>query len=374
MAASLAAACLPAAPLRASGVGPNVIVVRYGGGVRRRETIAAGTSLSPFLRHHLIGRGTLYSDMRINPAPGVDTSHGQGTLHLLTGRYDPFENLADGLLGERFEPAAPTLFEYLRGATGLPAHRVLMVNGEDRAQEESMTFSNHADYGAGLRAEMLSLARYKHWLARERLREVAADHPQRAAREQALAERQAQLDERERGLVIDPAVVRFWQRWRAEFGDHGLTNARGDRLLTQLALRALVELQPRLMMINYQDPDYVHWGNASFYSRGIAIIDEGIRALVGAVDTLPAYRGNTCLVLVPDCGRDANPLLRIPYQHHFNSDEARRIWALFIGPGVARGLEVRRPVEQIDVHRTVAALLGVAAPHADGEFLHEVLA
>lgn len=39
------------------------------------------------------------------------------------------------------------------------------------------------------------------------------------------------------------------------YGDDGLRNARGDRLLTELAVQALTQLQPRLMMVNYQDPN-----------------------------------------------------------------------------------------------------------------------
>ena len=38
------------------------------------------------------------------------------------------------------------------------------------------------------------------------------------------------------------------------------------------AVTAMTELSPKLMMVCYQDPDYVHWGNASHYTRAIAVI------------------------------------------------------------------------------------------------------
>ncbi len=57
--------------------------------------------------------------------------------------------------------------------------------------------------------------------------------------------------------------------------------------MTALALRALDELQPRFLMVNYQDPDYVHWGNPSHYTRAIQIIDDGLRQIVAAVDANP---------------------------------------------------------------------------------------
>src|SRR5262245_61229329 len=74
---------------RPSYRGPNVIVVRFGGGARRRETIDADSTYAPFLCHELSKRGTLFPRMEIDsftPTVGVDTSHGQGTLYIITGR------------------------------------------------------------------------------------------------------------------------------------------------------------------------------------------------------------------------------------------------------------------------------------------------
>src|SRR3954452_14037468 len=52
-----------------------------------------------------------------------------------------------------------------------------------------------------------------------------------------------------------PELEEFWERWRAYYGTGGFLNPRGDRLLTTLSLWALRHLRPKLMMINYQDPD-----------------------------------------------------------------------------------------------------------------------
>ena len=54
-----------------------------------------------------------------------------------------------------------------------------------------------------------------------------------------------------------PELVKFWERWRGYYGDSGLVNPRGDRLLTELSIRAIQELRPKLLMVNYQDCDYV---------------------------------------------------------------------------------------------------------------------
>ena len=86
------------------------------------------------------------------------------------------------------------------------------------------------------------------------------------------------------------------------------------------------------MMINYQDPDYVHWGPRQFYHRAISIIDDGVREIYNAVQADEAYRDNTVFVVVPDCGRDSNRAMPVPYQHHFNTRSAHQIFALIAGP------------------------------------------
>ena len=73
--------------------GPNVIIVRFGGGVRRQETIDPVRTYAPFLRHELAKRGTLFTDMRLSSDPGVETSHGQGTLNILIGRYAAYRDV-----------------------------------------------------------------------------------------------------------------------------------------------------------------------------------------------------------------------------------------------------------------------------------------
>ena len=52
-------------------------------------------------------------------------------------------------------------------------------------------------------------------------------------------------------------------------------------------------------MVNYNDPDYVHWGYLPHYTRGIAVMDEGLRQIVSTVEADPEYRDNTVFVIVP---------------------------------------------------------------------------
>ncbi len=225
--------------------GPNVILIRFGGGVRRLETIQDSEhTYCPFVYHELFKKkGILFPNVEIDSAPGVVTSHGQGTLYLLTGRYDTYEDITRRAFADRFVPKVPTLFEYLRGKYAIPAHQALIVNGEDRVNEEFYTFSNNHLYGIRYRSTVLSLYRFKTFLLREELKEGRLSDKERETKQKKL-EKMENLDYRveNRDRVIDPEIDKFWRKWRSYYGSSGLVNPRGDRLLTTLALWALREL------------------------------------------------------------------------------------------------------------------------------------
>ncbi len=366
--AGLAASVLPGRSWAAPYRGPNVIIVRFGGGVRRLDTIEPDTTYAPYLLNVLAPRGVLIPDLRIDQMEGGNTSHAEGTLNILTGRYEAYRDAGSGLLDDRLEPTEPTLFEYLRNSFDIPSHQALLINGEDRPQEEFFTYGVHGHYGIDFRSEMLSLHRYKLYKLDQILQE--GELPEEAL-EAARTQYSDLINADKRSIVPDqsPEVTAFWQRWRADYGDDGFKNPRGDRLLTELSVRAMRQLQPKLMMINYQDPDYVHWGNASHYTRAISVIDQGLQRLVEAADTTDGYAGSTIFVIVPDCGRDSNGLIDLPYQHHFNTRSAREIWALIFGHGIARGRVMDGVRDQVSIAPTVAALMGLKAERAEGDIL-----
>jgi len=378
-------------PNRPDYTGPNIVIIRFGGGVRRRETINPDHSYAPFLSTELLKRGTLFKDMQITSRKGVNTSHGEGTLNILTGKYDKYESVDDGFLSERFEAKVPTLFEYMRKAYAVPDHQTLIINGEDRTQEEFYSFSNHHLFGAHFKSNALSLYRYKTFVLETNLAAGKWTGKEKKKKRKELFDMK-KMDPRV-GWNSEPGfedwadkltdeliaeswgkeVTDYWQKWRGLYGDTGLRNPRGDRLLTELASRAIKLLRPRLMMVNYNDPDYVHWGNMAHYTRGITIIDEGVRSLMDQVEADEEYRDNTIFALVPDCGRDTSRLASVPCQHHFNSISSRRIWALFVGPGIPKGITHDKEVQQVDFAPTVAQLMGCKAEHAEGGVLEAAI-
>ena len=354
--------------------GPNVVIVRFGGGVRRRETIDPDHTYAPFLCHDLTKRGTLFKNMAIDSLEGVETSHGQGTLYIVTGKYDRYKDVRGQFLGERFEAKVPTVFEYVRKQFNVPEHQTLIVNGEDRTNEEFYTFSNHHLFGVNYRSNVLSLYRFKTYLLRRNIEAGKWTGKELEKKKKDLAKLEAVDFRNTEKNGQGPELTQFWDRWRQHYGETGFVNPRGDRLLTELTIRALRELRPKLIMVNYNDPDYVHWGNMTHYTRGIAIIDEGLRQLVATVEADEQYRNNTVFVIVPDCGRDTNPLAAVPCQHHFGSRSSHEIFALMFGPGIARGAIVDKPSDQISIASTIGKVMGFEAEFSEKRVLAEAFA
>jgi hypothetical protein len=353
--------------------GPNVIIVRFGGGVRRRETILPDSTYAPYVCKQLAQRGTLFNRMEISQFADINTSHGEGTLYILSGKYEKFHDVTGRFLGARFESKVPTLFEYLRGAFAIPEHQTLIVNGEDRTDEEFYSFSNHHLFGAEFRSDVLSLYRFKVYLLRQQIASGAFAGKELAAKTRQLAD----LEKKDHRLQKDrqsKELDDFWQRWRNHYGDSGFRNPRGDRLLTELTMWALRELRPKLLMVNYNDPDYVHWGYMQHYTSGIAVIDDGVKQLIAAVEADPEYRDNTVFVIAPDCGRDNNPFSPVPCQHHFNSRSSHEIWALLVGPGIAKNVVVDKLTDQSQIAATVGKIMGFATPFAEGPVLEQAFA
>lgn len=354
--------------------GPNVIVIRFGGGARRRESIESATTYSPFLCHELIPRGTLFRNLTVGQIKGLNTSHGEGTLNLVTGHYDQYKDIEGKFLGARFEPKVPTIFEYLRSAFAVPSHQTLLVNGEDRPDEEFYNFSNHFAYGINFRSTMLSLYRFKQHLVQRKIASGKVTDKEMVQLKKSL-KKWEKADHRTGGKDDQgPVLEKFWDRWGEYYGESGLVNPRGDRLLTELTLRALKELRPKLIMVNYNDCDYVHWGNMSHYTRAVSIMDEGIKQIFAAVENDEVYRGNTVFVIVPDCGRDTNPFAEVPCQHHFNSKSAHEIFALVLGKGVPAGTVVTRATDQSQVASTIGHFMGFKAEFAEKQILEEAVA
>ena len=144
-----------------------------------------------------------------------------------------------------------------------------------------------------------------------------------------------------------------------------------DDALTYLAAHDyLVRHQPRLLYLGLGDTDeWAHAGRYATYLDMAHRTDAMLRELWETVQSLPAYRGKTSLVLVTDHGRGDGARWT---DHGRDVPEAEFIWIGVLGPDTpARGARTDlKDATQAQVAATVAALLGydyvAATPRAAG--------
>ena len=99
-----------------------------------------------------------------------------------------------------------------------------------------------------------------------------------------------------------------------------------------------------------------------------------------AAEELPAYRGRTLFVILPDHGRELEESGGTGFIHHSDfytgtgADEGcRRVWMVAAGPGVQRGVTVERPVPSAAAAATGLEFLGhEASKGAAASVLEEI--
>ncbi len=380
----------------AAAVEQKVVLIQYGGCVRRRETIEdEATTLSPFLFHKLLPKGTLYS-RAVNREV---TGHASGSLYLFTGKYGEYPEMP---FNPPRMPLDPTLGEYLRRHLGLAEEQVLVVHNEQR-DSEFLWASREAGYGPEYRPGLLSIYRTKaRLLARdvaETRAKVAAGKLHEKFLDQALKAEKAHLAfcyraPEEKYLTDCPAISRFLDRYLAHYEPPGARTREDlapagewealfnlyDRLLPQgdpgwtvTALRALQELKPRFLSVIYRDVDYVHWGLPYLYQRGIQRMDQGLWEIARYLEQDPYYAGSTTLIVVPEGGRGTSPYKPLPFQHHDPEDAgSHEVFIFAMGPGIAQGRRVDVAADTIDVVPTIGRILRCPTPRASGKILGDL--
>lgn len=373
---------------------PKVVLVQYGGCVRRRETIASlqspHTTLSPFLFHRLMPEGTVLEAMRNDELTG----HASGSFYLFSGAYPKTQ---DGPF-QRPEPISiPMLGEYLVKTKGWSPSQSLVVHNE-QLDTERIWASVHPDFGSEFAPGVLSIYRLRKLLLERDLEaQRSAGREREVVRAQEALEKhlaETQRREQEAYLRDSPELLAFWERYLDFYEPPGVRTRedlepkgqmqslvslfdpilpQGDEGWTILAKRALFELRPRFLSVIYRDVDYVHWGLPFLYQRGIERMDRGLFEIARQIEQDPYYRGTTTLLVVPEAGRGTDPKLRLPFQHHGPEDPgSHEVFLYARGPGIEAGKRIDTPSQIIDVAPTVLKIFGETSPFCEGRVLDEL--
>jgi len=134
---------------------------------------------------------------------------------------------------------------------------------------------------------------------------------------------------------------------------------RPDWLTFAMALEYLRAQRPRLLYVGLDGTDtHAHNGRYDHYLRTARQDDEYLKILWETIESIPAYRGRTTLLVTTDHGRGDGPA---GWRHHgARVAGSEFIWVSALGPGI-RPLGERRatpPITQSQIAATIAALVG----------------
>jgi hypothetical protein len=339
----------------------KLVVVVFGGGLRASESIDDPTHrYVPRLWRDLRPRGALFTDMRVEGK----VVHPNSTGSIVTGHWE-----WDDLDWSR-PVAHPTIFEILRRERSAPDTAAwAFVYASILAQAG---VSRAPGYGAAFGANVIEPPTIPRAAAEEMeilMRRAAARGS--AAAEVEAARACARLARgrstvAEGGLRSDAARAFARAQFAAWRGGAGSTSH--DEFLCDRAVACMGAFAPEVVVVAFGEIDCAHYGSWSRYVEAIRRTDELTFRLWRAAERLPAYRGQTLLLVLPDHGRELERPGGDGFVHHGDfytgagTDEGcRRVWLLALGPGLAAGRSFAAPHPITSVAATGLEWLGLSA-------------
>ncbi|MFB3892097.1 MAG: hypothetical protein ACE15C_08760 [Phycisphaerae bacterium] len=339
----------------------KLIVVLFGGGVRSNETIDDPRhQWVPRLWNDLVPRGTLFTNMRVEGKVVHPNSAGS----IMTGHWE-YDDI------DWSQPVAhPTIFEIYRKARGAPdtaawafVYASILAN---------IGHSSAAGFGKEFAANVVEPPTIPRTTAQEMDRIIhigqTANGPNAAVHAFAQAEELARRDARisTAGLRSD-AARKFLDERFAQWKKSPTTTSH-DAFLADCAMDAMRRFAPSVMAVCFGEIDCAHYGSWSRYTDAIARTDELTHKLWRTAEDLHEYHGRTLMLILPDHGRQFDTPGSDGWIHHSDfytnsgADEGcRRVWMLPMGPGVAAGRKIDRPVPITSAAATGLEFLGLSA-------------
>jgi len=352
----------------------NVIIVRFGGGVRFQETFG-DPSLSnlPKMCHggkSLLAQGSLYTHIYNDG----NTTHMGATQQIITGKwYDPAG-------APKQNPKDPTLFEFMRKHLGrkMGPHKAVVI--DHSAVDFNYHYSKHAQYGFEFGGYLFQprLITYHHLtrvIQQEQDQNNDTCRRARTLQEKTWAREDFEhVEDATRDLpnYDDERARDFIKSLFAKDKTPGLNS--GDELVLYFANAIMKDsnFKPRLMLLNFAGPDIAHAGSYTAYVEQIRALDTIIDNLRHMIKRNPHYVNSTLLVVTPDCGRSLSGEGKGGFVDHWAGDEGcRHTWALFWGPGIPSKKRFSRPYSQVDLAPTLGAILNIPTPGCDGKVMEE---
>ena len=149
---------------------------------------------------------------------------------------------------------------------------------------------------------------------------------------------------------------------------------RDDSLTFMEAKRILSEHHPKLVLINFREPDVSgHAGNWDAYLKGISASDEYVGKLWNFIQKDSIYKDKTALFITNDHGRHTHGGSGDFISHGDECEGCQHISLLTLGPDFAKGKIVDTKYNQTDISATIAAIFNFNFDVTSGQNIKELL-
>jgi hypothetical protein len=350
---------LCARQLFAGPVEPKVILIQFGGGVRSSETIDDSAHANiPHLWNDLRNQGTLFTNMRVEHA----VVHPNSTGSIMTGFWEY------GDLDWTKPVMHPTVFEVIKKTGKLTdVSAWAFVYASILAKTGCSSDKNYGPrFGANVvvppTIPLQTQDRIDSLMSTAGTAMTAAAQREALSMSAKLACSTSSIDLS--GLRSREARTFVSERY-SDWKRSG-TSTSHDNFLAQTAISCMERFSPEVLAVCFGEIDCAHYGSWSRYCEAIRRTDLLTWKLWNAAQGLEAYRGKTLFMVLPDHGRESESATGTGYIHHSNfykdsgADEScRRVWMLLIGPGIAPGKLIEKPIPITAVASTIIDFFGI---------------
>ena len=346
----------------------RVIVVTFGGGVRYEDTMAPeGWVNIPHLASELVPQGLVYPVARHEGLTG----HFNSTGALVTGSRQNVDAYGSEA------PVTPTIFEQFRKEHALPPEEAWVI-----ATNKSFGLMGGSKLRAFGDPYSANVVLPKQLLIKTIKSAVSTNSGPGVEDRRALAERMMlALDEGYEGFgwrvfeserTLGPELRASLAKSLLDYFNDPAVPTSGDELTFFMTKEIMNRFAPSLLVVNFWDIDIAHYGAYSLYLDAIRRTDRLVHELWQHVQSLPAYRDRTTLMVVPELGRDSDVAGNGFANHRSGDESCRRVWLVALGAGVPKGVGSQRPIRTLDVAPTVAEILGFKMVECEGRPLPEL--
>ena len=151
------------------------------------------------------------------------------------------------------------------------------------------------------------------------------------------------------------------------------TGYRTDKATFNNATSILKANHPQLVLINFKQPDAAgHAKDSTDYLKGIVDTDNYIYLLWQQLQSDDFYKDKTTMIVTNDHGRHTAGHLDGYVSHGDECEGCRHIEMFAMGPDFKKNYISETRYEQIDIASTVAELMNLEMPNANGKIISDI--